>query len=507
MKILIQVSTYSYQTYHFLAKRVKERYPESEFAIIGNNNTKVTDFFKSQNDMQYAHFFEDTSAEKVDVKESVNFDIINNFEKQSDSLVWSIVASDRKVGGAFLHGAYGYGSKYQNNRLYILKKIEKRVTEIENIFSLFRPDIFIPAIAMGSIDVGIYEGMCKIYNTQYAIITLSRVKNYCSFSSNIMLNLDQIDSDTRYLIDNNSQPSKHALELYKNLMDEIESPDYFDSIVHKKPKINIFLFFKIIIFRPFSKVIKSIASSIKHKKFQNLGSIFIGKLHEGVQYITVFKSRFGKVLPKSQKYLLFPLHLNPEYSTLVQGGLLQDQLVIIELLAKSIPSDWIVYVKEHPATIMAKLRPRNFYKKINDIPNVEIAPIDSDVHTIISNSEMVVILTGTSGWEAILRGIPVIAFSDYINVFDALGLSAKVSDLNKLPELISTEVLRIKLISDKERANRVKLFLTAMLNNSFWVTYPKVLFYDAIGTDEEYQICGIELAEGLIEFLPSMFVK
>ena len=213
------------------------------------------------------------------------------------------------------------------------------------------------------------------------------------------------------------------------------------------------------------------------------------------------------MLPKSQKYLLFPLHLNPEYSTLVQGGLLQDQLVIIELLAKSVPSDWIVYVKEHPATIMAKLRPRNFYKKINDIPNVEIAPIDSDVHTIISNSEMVVILTGTSGWEAILRRIPVIAFSDYINVFDALGLSAKVSDLNKLPELISTEVLRIKLISDKERANRVKLFLTAVLNNSFWVTYPKVLFYDAIGTDEEYQVCGFELAEGLIEFLPSMFTK
>ena len=38
---------------------------------------------------------------------------------------------------------------------------------------------------------------------------------------------------------------------------------------------------------------------------------------------------------------------------------------------------------------------------------------------------MVVILTGTSGWEAILRGIPVIAFSDYINVFDALGFTGK----------------------------------------------------------------------------------
>ena len=66
---------------------------------------------------------------------------------------------------------------------------------------------------------------------------------------------------------------------------------------------------------------------------------------------------------------------------------------------------------------------------------------------------------------------------------------------------------RIKLIPNNERARRVKLFLTAMLNNSFWVTHPKVLFYDEIGADHEYEKCGVELAEGLIKFLPNIFSK
>ena len=74
MKILIQVSAYSYKTYHFLAKRITERYPESEFAIIGNNK-HGKDFFINQNDIQYT-YFDDTSDDKIELKEGINFDII-----------------------------------------------------------------------------------------------------------------------------------------------------------------------------------------------------------------------------------------------------------------------------------------------------------------------------------------------------------------------------------------------------------------------------------------------
>ena len=39
----------------------------------------------------------------------------------------------------------------------------------------------------------------------------------------------------------------------------------------------------------------------------------------------------------------------------------KDTINIIETIAKSIPSDWIVYVKEHPAMLTDRFRSKNFY--------------------------------------------------------------------------------------------------------------------------------------------------
>jgi hypothetical protein len=259
------------------------------------------------------------------------------------------------------------------------------------------------------------------------------------------------------------------------------------------------------VFKPILLFLEALSCCIKRKECYALKSSYIRGLYKGLQYLNVSSKDFGEELCESQKYIYYPLHINPEYSTLTQGGMLQDQLVIIELLAKSVPSDWIVYVKEHPATVIYRLRPRDFYKKITSIPNVKIAPTYSDMHNIVSNAKMVATITGTSGWEAVLRGKPVIGFSDYVDIFDATGLSLKNVDLNKLPVKISSEICRIEAISDEEKIRRIKLLLSAVLNNSFWVTFPKQLFYDKVGTDHEYNICGAELADGLIRHLSDQF--
>jgi hypothetical protein len=40
-----------------------------------------------------------------------------------------------------------------------------------------------------------------------------------------------------------------------------------------------------------------------------------------------------------------------------------------------------------------------------------------------------------------------------------------------------------------------------MLELGFRVTYPKQLFYIEPGSDEEYEVCGRELADGLVKHL------
>jgi capsule polysaccharide export protein KpsC/LpsZ len=179
-----------------------------------------------------------------------------------------------------------------------------------------------------------------------------------------------------------------------------------------------------------------------------------------------------------------------------------DQCHLVELLAKSIPFDWKVLVKEHPGTLVARVRPLSFYRRLKKIPNVCIASIDADMHQLISNAEMVAVITGTAGWEAILRGKPVITFTD--NMWDVLSLSRKCTNIEALSRDIYDEICRIKQISHAERKRRIVYLLASMLQHSFNVSFPNQFVYTEAGTDEEYKVVGIETANALkkhIEYL------
>ena len=62
---------------------------------------------------------------------------------------------------------------------------------------------------------------------------------------------------------------------------------------------------------------------------------------------------------------------------------------------------------------------------------------------------MVAVVTGTAGWEAILRHKPVIHFVDVF--YQCLDLSRKCSDLNSLSNIIFNEHKRSKTISNFDR--------------------------------------------------------
>lgn len=56
--------------------------------------------------------------------------------------------------------------------------------------------------------------------------------------------------------------------------------------------------------------------------------------------------KYSRKIDLNLKYVYFPLHLQPEMTTSVLGGIYSDQVLAIERLAKIIPSDWYIYVKK-----------------------------------------------------------------------------------------------------------------------------------------------------------------
>lgn len=115
------------------------------------------------------------------------------------------------------------------------------------------------------------------------------------------------------------------------------------------------------------------------------------------------------------KYVCLTLHYQPEMTSNPSGDIFVDQLLCIEMLAKYLPSQYLIYVKEHPHQFFANReghtsRITQFYEDIKEYPNVRLIPLDTDSFKPIRESSAVATITGTAGWEAMVLGKPVINF-------------------------------------------------------------------------------------------------
>lgn len=107
----------------------------------------------------------------------------------------------------------------------------------------------------------------------------------------------------------------------------------------------------------------------------------------------------------TKKYIYYPLHYQPEASTLVCAEKYEKQLFYIDSWAKSLPADTLLYVKEH-YTFLGH-RSLDFYKELKKYPNVVLIDPWESSRELIKHSVAVTTLTGTAGWEAMLLRKPV----------------------------------------------------------------------------------------------------
>ncbi len=101
------------------------------------------------------------------------------------------------------------------------------------------------------------------------------------------------------------------------------------------------------------------------------------------------------------KYVVYPLHLQPEASIDVFGRYAEDQIKNVFDLVRSVPYGTKVLVKEHSNAIGQ--RPIRFYRELKAIPNVIVIDHRVSMARLITIAERIISVTGTAAMEASLR--------------------------------------------------------------------------------------------------------
>lgn len=109
-----------------------------------------------------------------------------------------------------------------------------------------------------------------------------------------------------------------------------------------------------------------------------------------------------------KRYVFFPLHMEPETALAMKSPEFNEQLAVIEFLAKNLPAGVLLVVKEHFAAIGR--RPKDFYRIIAEIPNVVMVPPDCYAADLVRGAKAAAVITSTLGAEAAMLGIPVLSF-------------------------------------------------------------------------------------------------
>jgi hypothetical protein len=104
------------------------------------------------------------------------------------------------------------------------------------------------------------------------------------------------------------------------------------------------------------------------------------------------------------KYIYFPLHFQPEESTLSMAeGIWNDQATLIEFLASKLPKDVYIVVKEHWLQSF-HYRDLIFFQRLIELRRVIFINREVLSSKVLHNALAVATVTGTIGCEALACG-------------------------------------------------------------------------------------------------------
>jgi len=217
--------------------------------------------------------------------------------------------------------------------------------------------------------------------------------------------------------------------------------------------------------------ISYIVSKSFHNKFESL--FFI------LKYITtsltselslkklIFNNQTDVELALNEKYIFFPLNMQPESTTIPQAIFWCNIISSINLIRSKF-KDIPILVKEHPRQYQFDIRKfgfrtSEFYKIISKVKNVYFIDTNLSSQTLTNNAYAVAGINGTNLYESLMLGKPTLYFTKQL-IFD-------------VPHSIN-----INNSSAEEIKNKIDLI------NRWDKTYKRNLCYESLKSQSKYLI-------------------
>ena len=356
----------------------------------------------------------------LNIKQKPDVEYLNSFEQKYDINLWSITSSDRVFNK--------YNKFYTFSRDEILKILELECKFFENVLDISKPDFFMTTVT-DQRRSNLLERMCRSKGIKVLMLETSRL----GYRSTISEEANEID----YLQDMQSTNSKIT---FSELRENIKKFSRYKQAKSLRAggfnfsmweKIKSSLYWMI---NTFDKEYRMGYDHFGMTRFNVITDRLSAAIKRSYRESYIDKALVRKV--KNEKFVYFPLSVEPERTLSISAPFYMNQLEIIRNVARSLPTDYKLYVKEHMAMRYRHWRPISYYQTIMDLPNVTLIHPSLSNEELIKNCSIVFTVTGTAGLEAAYYGKHSIIFGH--TSYDSLPSVHKIEHLEDLPQLVRT---------------------------------------------------------------------
>ena len=431
---------------HSIIKSLHKKNPKIEFCAYVQIRDGF-DFLKKQTDVNYTSLILDEDVFKRYKTEKLDLDFLKNLEQEYGvPNAWAFIELDRIIRYGQHVREYPHDtSKYTHKEMLLLLQITAK--EIIKFLDKEKPDAIVFTV-VGALSSRLLYAIAKKRGIPVHIIVLSRVNAQHTLTKDFKTLTyieDLFKKIQKEKIDLPEQKQK-AKEFLKNFRKNPEPYHFLDS--PKTRAINRVQQLKFLYPINFLKSLRWILLStfkfLFSKEKNDYSTIkpwhwLVDKIKQKIRILIGYDDLYDDI-DLNKNFIFFPLQLEPEISTLLYAPFYTDQLWLAKQIAKSLPIDSLLYIKEHP-TMYGK-RARSFYVELKKIPNVRLIKPSVESFGLIEKSQMIITITSTVGFEAILMKKPVITFGDIF--YNELPNTKKCKIISDLPNIIKDQLNNFK---------------------------------------------------------------